>query len=38
MQYTYSHRERKVGGVGELTREKVKGAIVNKAGRKYQHD
>jgi hypothetical protein len=23
---------------GELTREKVRGAIVHKAGRKYQHD
>jgi hypothetical protein len=23
---------------GVLTREKVKGAIVQKAGRKYQHD
>ncbi len=35
--YTYSHRE---GGKGEggLTREKVRGAIVHKAGRKYQHD
>ncbi len=26
------------GGRGELTREKVRGAIVHKAGRKYQHD
>ncbi len=26
------------GGGGELTREKVRGAIVHKAGRKYQHD
>jgi hypothetical protein len=25
-------------GVGELTRKKVRGAIVHKAGRKYQHD
>jgi hypothetical protein len=34
IQYTYSHRE---GGRGvELTREKVRGAIVHKA--KYQHD
>jgi hypothetical protein len=33
-QYTYSHRE----GGGELTREKVRGVIVHKAGRKYQHD
>ncbi len=39
IQYTYSHKE-KGGGVGggELTREKVRGAIVHKAGRKYQHD
>ena len=29
---------RKGGGGGELTREKVRGAIVHKAGRKYQHD
>ncbi len=36
LQYNYSHRE--VGGGGELTREKVRGAIVPKAGRKYQHD
>jgi hypothetical protein len=35
IQYIYSHRE---GGRGELTREKVRGAIVQKAGRKYQHD
>jgi hypothetical protein len=34
IQYTYSHRE----GGEELTREKVRGAIVHKAGRKYQHD
>jgi hypothetical protein len=26
------------GGGGELTSEKVRGAIVQKAGRKYQHD
>jgi hypothetical protein len=26
------------GRGGELTREKVRGAIVHKAGRKYQHD
>jgi hypothetical protein len=26
------------GGGRELTREKVRGAIVHKAGRKYQHD
>jgi hypothetical protein len=25
------------GGGGKLTREKVRGAIVHKAGRKYQH-
>jgi hypothetical protein len=35
IQYSYSHRE---GGGGELTREKVGGAIVHKAGRKYKHD
>jgi hypothetical protein len=29
------HTER--GGGGELTSEKVRGAIVHKAGRKYQH-
>jgi hypothetical protein len=34
MQYTYSHRE----GGGKLTRDKVRGAIVHKACRKYQHD
>jgi hypothetical protein len=26
------------GGGGELTEEKVRGAIVHKAGQKYQHD
>jgi len=26
------------GGVGEVNREKVRGAIVHKAGSKYQHD
>ncbi len=31
---TYSHTD----GGGELTREKVRGAIVHKAGQKYQHD
>jgi hypothetical protein len=31
--YTYSHREG-----GEQTREKVREAIVHKAGQKYQHD
>jgi hypothetical protein len=36
IQYTYSHREGVTGG--ELTREKVRRAIVHKAGRKYQHD
>jgi hypothetical protein len=36
IQYSYSHKE---GGTWEeLTREKVRGAIVHKAGRKYQHD
>jgi hypothetical protein len=30
----YSH----MGRGGKLTREKVRGAIVHKAGRKYQHD
>jgi hypothetical protein len=39
VQYTYSHG----GGGGELTREKVRGAMLGgamlyKAGRKYQHD
>jgi hypothetical protein len=34
IQYTYSHREEG----GELTREKVRGAIVHKASRKYKHD
>jgi hypothetical protein len=34
--YTYSHREG--GGGVELTRENVRGAIVHKAGQKYQHD
>jgi hypothetical protein len=28
----------KRGGGGELTREKVRGAMVHKAGRKYQYD
>jgi hypothetical protein len=28
----------KGGGGEELSREKVRGAIVHKAGRKYQHD
>ncbi len=32
VQYTYSHMEGGQGG-GELTREKVRGAIVYKAGR-----
>ncbi len=36
IQYTYSHREG--GRGGELTREKVRGAIGHKGGRKYQHD
>jgi hypothetical protein len=35
--YNYSHREGG-GGVGELTREMVRGEIVHKAGRKYQRD
>jgi hypothetical protein len=26
------------GGGGELTREKVRGALLHKAGREYQHD
>jgi hypothetical protein len=34
--YAYSYREGGMGG--ELNREKVRGAIVHKAGRKYQHD
>ncbi len=33
IQYTYSQREG--GEEGDLTREKVRGAIVHKAGRKY---
>jgi hypothetical protein len=33
--YTYPHRE---GGGTELTREKVRRALLHKAGRKYQHD
>jgi hypothetical protein len=32
----YSHREG--GRLGELTREKVRGAMIYKTGRKYQHD
>jgi hypothetical protein len=28
----------KGAGEGKLTREKVRGALVHKAGRKYQHD
>ncbi len=35
-QYTYSRREG--GRGGELTREKVRGTMVHKAGRRYQHD
>jgi hypothetical protein len=38
IQYTYSRRVGGKGGVGKLTREKIRGAIVHKAGRKYQHD
>ncbi len=38
IQYTYSHREGEGEDGGELTREKVRGAIVHKAGRKYQQD
>ncbi len=34
----YSQREGVGDGEGELTREKVTGAIVHKAGGKYQHD
>jgi hypothetical protein len=34
---THSHREGEKGG-RELTREKVRGAIVHKAGRKNQQD
>jgi hypothetical protein len=39
VQYTYSHRERVGwgGGRATVTREKVRGAIVYKAGRKHQH-
>jgi hypothetical protein len=36
IQYAYSFHTGKGGG--ELTREKVRGAVVRKAGRKYQHD
>ncbi len=32
--YTYSHRE----GGEEMTREKVRGEVVHKTGRKFQHD
>jgi hypothetical protein len=36
---TYSQMEGMgEGGGGEQTREKVRGAVVQKAGRKYQHD
>jgi hypothetical protein len=35
IQYTYSHRD---GKGGELTREKVRGVTVHKAGSKIQHD
>jgi hypothetical protein len=35
-QYTYSHREGARAGLG--TRGKVRGVLVHKLGRKYQHD
>jgi hypothetical protein len=35
IKYTYSHRE---GGGGEIMREKIREAIVQKASRKYLHD
>ncbi len=35
LRYTHSHRER---GGGRWTREKVRGALVHKRSRKYQHD
>jgi hypothetical protein len=36
VQHTSSHREEDEWG--ELTREKVRGAMLHKVGRKYQHD
>ncbi len=39
IQYTVLIHTGKVGkGGGELTREKVRGPILHKNGRKYQHD
>jgi hypothetical protein len=37
-QCTYAHREGGEGGGRKVTREKVRGAMVHKAGRKYQHN
>jgi hypothetical protein len=34
----YLFTKGRVEGEGELTREKVRGAIVHKAGRKYQQE
>ncbi len=36
--YLFLFTQGRGGGGGELTREKVRGAKVHKAGRKYQHD
>jgi hypothetical protein len=36
--YTLIHRREGREGGGELSREKVRGATVHKAGRKYEHD
>jgi hypothetical protein len=40
IQYTYSHKEGGKWGEGSYpeTREKVRGATINYADRKYQHD
>jgi hypothetical protein len=38
IQFTYSLREGREGSGRKLTREKVSGAMVHKAGRKYQHN
>jgi hypothetical protein len=35
LRQVFIHTEK---GRGELTREKVRGALVHKAGRKYEHD
>jgi hypothetical protein len=36
--YTYTYIHWEGGREGKLTREKIRGAIVHKAGGKYQHD